>query len=543
MKRLNLLVIVALLLSLVGFAPAARAVGPLYVDPLGSDLNACTVPGASACKTIQGALTKAVANDTINVAAGTYVETGQIVISMNLTIIGASQTTTIIKPSADTGGTANVDGSAWWLVQAGNTFNLSNVTLDGAGWKIYYAILSHGPGTIQNNIVQNIGYNPSGPTYQGRGISVYGAVMTIANNTLSNIGRIGIYIREAGASGTVVSGNTYVGKGNGNWLDYGIEVEKGAYITISGNTISGCTGVATVDGSTSAGILVTTYFAPGTGATITGNTITGNTVGIAVGYLASDTSTVVAHNNIITGNTDKGIDSTNPTVDAENNWWGCSAGPGNAGCDSVTPVKVDYTPWLTSMPAQTWVKHSGNPVAPSGLCGQSQPSRPAIVMESASNYKMYFTTHPGTAGAQIYLATTTNGGLSWTCANSGNHVLPVGGAGAWDASRVVARQLSRTGRVTTRCGTAVAARRLPGQSAMPHPPMVSPGLSMVAIQSCRWAVYWPGIPRSCASRRSSTMAEPTTCGTPAQPSGHTSRSAMPPLRMVSPGRKMAPIPC
>jgi hypothetical protein len=48
--------------------------------------------------------------DTIMVAAGTYVETGQIHITNDLTVVGADKTTTIIKPAGDT--TSSGDGRA-----------------------------------------------------------------------------------------------------------------------------------------------------------------------------------------------------------------------------------------------------------------------------------------------------------------------------------------------------------------------------------------------------------------------------------------------
>jgi len=144
-----------------------------------------------------------------------------------------------------------------------------------------------------------MGYNPS-TDYAGRGIATYDANMVIDGVTLSNIGRIGIYV-GSGVTNAVISNNMYTGKGVGNWLDYGIEVERGGIATITGNNVSNNKGVAN-DGSTSAGILATTYFNPGTTATIIGNDIKDNTVGIAVGYDAADTTTVIAHYNNFTGN-------------------------------------------------------------------------------------------------------------------------------------------------------------------------------------------------------------------------------------------------
>lgn len=96
----------------------------------------------------------------------------------------------------------------------------------------------------------------------------------------------------------------------------------------------------------------------------------------------------------------------------------------------VRPARADLPP------AMTWVKNLV-PVVSTGQCGVSTPARPAVLFESAGNYMMYFTTHPGSAGAQIYLATTTDGGVSWTCGNSSNPVLTVGTSGAWDSARVI----------------------------------------------------------------------------------------------------------
>jgi hypothetical protein len=343
-----------------------------YVATTGNDATGSGGPG-NPWKTIQYAIHNSLVlgGSTINVAAGTYTEIGQIVIDKNLSIVGADKATAIIKPAGDTG--TDGDARGWFLVNSGVAFNLSNVTLDGTGRLVNIAINSHGSGTINNNIIQNMGYNPSGPDYAGRAIALWDASMTVSSNTIQNFGRIGVYV-GSGVTAAVIDGNIMTGKGIGDHLDYGVEVERGGVAQIQNNVISNCCGVASVDGSTSAGILATTYYAPGTTASVTGNTITGNTYGIAVGYDATDTAVLTAHNNDIYGNSDYGVftTSTTVTVNAENNWWGDNSGPldtsddsGSGGWynpnglgDKVSDL-VDYDPW-TIHPATWYVATSGS---------------------------------------------------------------------------------------------------------------------------------------------------------------------------------------
>ncbi len=325
--------------------PAAAlitAASTLYVAPSGSGGGSCSTP---AYNTIQAAVAAATAGDTVFVCPGTYVETGQIVIGKNLSIAGADKATTIIKPAQDTSAAYKDDSSAWILVDAGVTFGLSGVTLDGTGRLVTNAIISHGHGLINGNIFTNIAYNESGPDYSGAGIALYGSDMTVSDNVFGAIGREGVF--AAFQSAATITGNVYTGKGAGNWLDYGIEVGRSSTAVISGNTITGNTGVATADGSTSAGVLVSSYFdgsGPTSGATITGNTITGNTDGIEVGFDQADVAAVSAHHNVLSGNV-HGVLSTHPTVDATDNWWGCNLGPGTSGCAGVSG-NVTFNPWL-----------------------------------------------------------------------------------------------------------------------------------------------------------------------------------------------------
>jgi cysteine-rich repeat protein len=304
----------------------------------------CNVP-SGLYPTIQSAVSDS-SCDPINVAAGVFTETGQIVINRNLTINGAGSGSTIIKPANDTGSSG--DSRGWFLVNAGYTLSLSGVILDGLGKNVYQAIRNWGQINVTNCSFKNIKY----PTYYGMAIAALnGSSNIVTDCTFEEIGRIGVIIYGAGTTGTI-SGNTYVGKVIGDWLDYAFEVGGGGSATISNNTISNNLGVASSDGSISAGILATTYFGSGTSATVTNNTISNCTEGIAVGYDSSDTTSLVANYNNISGNTDYGVDNVSNAVvvNAKYNWWGDASGPthlGNPGGtgDSVSD-NVDYDPWL-----------------------------------------------------------------------------------------------------------------------------------------------------------------------------------------------------
>jgi hypothetical protein len=288
------------------------------------------------------------ASTTINVAAGTYAETGQIVIDKDLTIVGEDPATTIIKPTANTGSAG--DSRGWFLVDPGIEFHLSNVTLDGTGFLVYQGIRHKGSGSIQNVDFKEIRYNESGPTYSGVAVAAFGTgPVDVSSCSFEGIGRIGILYFALGGTSTF-SGNTYTGKGDGDWLDYALDISAGAVVDVDGNTISGNRGVASSDGSTSAGILVTTLYGGGTEATISGNSLTNNTTGIMVGYDGSDASLAEVHCNNIYGNTASGVYTTAQVVDAENNWWGHASGPGGLGPGTGDAVNanVDYDPWLGS---------------------------------------------------------------------------------------------------------------------------------------------------------------------------------------------------
>ncbi|MCK5246826.1 hypothetical protein KAR02_07995, partial [Candidatus Bipolaricaulota bacterium] len=277
----------------------------------------------------------------VYVAPGTYVEGPRIDILGDVDVVGAGAGSTTMQPAGSTGSSG--DSRAWFLVDANATLNISGMTFDGAGESIHQAFRWKGDGSVTDCRFVNIIYS----TYLGFGLVPFGGAVDVTGSTFENIGRVGVLYFGPGVTGSTYSGNTYVGKGAVDGLDYGVELGGGAVVTILYSDIRENTAVASSDGSTSAGILVTDYYGPGTAATIMFNTLANNTAGIAVGYLATDASSVVARYNSIFGN-EWGIASTGPLVDAALNWWGDVDGPageGAGGGDQVS-TNVIFSPWL-----------------------------------------------------------------------------------------------------------------------------------------------------------------------------------------------------
>jgi len=262
--------------------------------------------------TIQDAVDAAASGDTILIAEGSFDLTsagattpGQLVIDKDLTFIGQGMGTSTIQAVADTG--ASGDARGMFLVEAGVTLNLSNLSVDGNGHSIYQGFRHQGSGTFDKVGFTDIQYGSSGPQYAGTAIAVFnggaGQNVDVLNSQFTDIGRVGVAYFGADVSGNF-EGNSYTGKGAGDHLDYAVEISAGADIALVSNTITQNLGVASSDGSISAGVLVTTFFGAGTETSVEGNTFTDNTYGIVVGFDGADTSTVeFSTGNSFTGGT------------------------------------------------------------------------------------------------------------------------------------------------------------------------------------------------------------------------------------------------
>lgn len=282
------------------------------------------------------------AGDTLQVEVAVHAE-GPVEVTKSLTLQGQTGAE-VLQMTQDTGNSGDARG--WFLVDAGVDLQVRDLTFDGNGFKVFQGFRHKGTGSFERCHFQDIQYDPSGPSYAGTAIVAFGGDVDVIDCTFEQIGRVGVLLFGSGIAGAVVEGNQYTGKGDGDFLDYGIEVGAGAVATLRDNTVNGCRGVASFDGSTSAGFLISTYYGAGTVATVEANTLMANTVGINVGFAASDTATVGAAFNRIVGNTDGAISTSDSVIaTAENNWWGCNGGPGAVGCDPVSGL-VDADPWL-----------------------------------------------------------------------------------------------------------------------------------------------------------------------------------------------------
>jgi hypothetical protein len=145
---------------------------------------------------------------------------------------------------------------------------------------------------------------------------------------------------HAHTSNITVSGNTFTNQAAGNSpatnLQRGFRVTShssaSTTVTYQNNTVSG----ANIGFEWHRGAA----FSGNQAVVLKSNTITGN----GTACLVQSQGVANLSFNRITGNT-TGLNNVDGTVTAENNWWGCNAGPGGTGCDAVSGT-ADFNPWL-----------------------------------------------------------------------------------------------------------------------------------------------------------------------------------------------------
>lgn len=299
-----------------------------------SSITVC--PGGVGCDypSLKEAISFAVSGDTILIAPGTYTETGQIILDKSLTIQASGAEKPVIKPSRHTDSGAG-DKRGWWIISPGVAVTLTQVILDGSGKHIMEALRVHGSLAANENEFLNLSYSlltsPADPYHDIQGVAIYleqGGTAVIMDNQFSAIGRVGVLACGGDSDSTAQTNltfgdNTYTGKGPTGPLDFAVWVGGKVNAQIVENSVSG--NVGQVGGLSSSAIQVQA----GTVCPRTG------------------TPQVEVMFNRFVDNLFGMQNTTSAQVKAENNWWGCSAGPGQVGCDPVSE-NLDYDPWIVS---------------------------------------------------------------------------------------------------------------------------------------------------------------------------------------------------
>ncbi len=232
-----LLVVSAALLTLSVWLGAAQRVA--------GAATLCVQPGSPSCySSIGAALAAAHPGDTIQVAAGTYIE--YVVISQTVTLQGGWNSTftardpiaypTIIRPPDAAFSVVYIQGQFGNPSTVAPTLDGFIVTGGGGGNHGGGVRVTNSNAIVSNNIItENIGY------LLGGGIWIQNGAPLIANNHIENNhnsggwgGGVELENTQATLTGNVIAGNTIsdsIGYGGG------VAIEGGGPVTLTGNTI------------------------------------------------------------------------------------------------------------------------------------------------------------------------------------------------------------------------------------------------------------------------------------------------------------------
>jgi parallel beta-helix repeat protein len=354
-----------LLLLTFRLTPSAQAAPIVFVRPDGSDslcngtanAPAASTPNCAFATVLKGVSTVNVGG-TVNVGAGTFPQ--------NLTI---NQTVTL------RGAQAGIDArtrpgtpASESILTNGVYVSASNVVIDGFTVQGADGVGDLGPGIylpgsysgyqVLNNIIQDnvfgLYLNNSGAAQ-----SVVRQNLVRNNNRPGAASGDGIY-SDQGLVNALIDQNTVTGQ-NISAIDFSSLSAAQTNITVSNNTLSGGRGMiilrtsaATIHSNAITGT-DSRYAAIAIYGGVNGLTLTSNTFTGSAGYALTTVNNLgagkanqnlVLHYNRITG-VAGGLSITGYVgpLNAENNWWGCNAGPGHSGCTSAGGL-ADFNPWL-----------------------------------------------------------------------------------------------------------------------------------------------------------------------------------------------------
>ena len=309
-------------------------------------------------------------------------------------------------------------------------FDFKNVT--GSGYNGVISVPGYGAGnvTIKDNVFTTITDEAIGYHGDAGLTSPLGTNFDIVGNTISNVTgntggsepRSGIWLGNL--SDSVITGNSVVdteyagivltgtSQGDqqhnlvaGNTIadipEQGIQVAFGTDDRVSGNDISDAgLGSTTGNGKTLVAVFpsyatavsgrnsaISLYNTNQTDIAVVGNAVAHSYEGIGVGQAnltlgSLGSGITLAENEITSDGTGVANNASSGTLAASYNYWGCSGGPGTAGCTDATG-SVDHTPWLASAPATLYVSRSGTSTNADSSCATAAFSSIQVAVNSA----------------------------------------------------------------------------------------------------------------------------------------------------------------
>jgi CSLREA domain-containing protein len=440
--------------------PACVAPATVYVDDDWAAVTPGTDPdglgpamnfGCDSFATIQDGINGVASGGTVKVYAGTYTQANSINLNKSLTLQGPNfaispnggvrvaealitgAPSTVLRISSP-GSPVIIEGfkfdSAGVVDAYDPALNITirkNIYSNGISGGAFYFLNAPTQLTLDDNHLTNAVLADNDTVFvAGNWNGATGTVATITNNVIENTPTDNASgLNLSNVSGTI-SGNQFT-----KLRYYGILLaNNSSNITISDNVFDGIVNPDQVNVPTwGAGIR---FFTPAyTGpVNIKSNTFKNSYVGVGVRASGGNLTGMDIHVNFnrFVGNT-FGIrhDGTGP-LEAQNNWWGCNAGPGSAGCDSVSeagPGNTDFDPWIvlgvsavpnmigsggTSMVTADMTKNSDGATP----AGGTVPPMP--VAWSATNGTMSPPSGTVTAGQAMSTFTSTNSLSGMACA-------------------------------------------------------------------------------------------------------------------------------
>jgi CSLREA domain-containing protein/uncharacterized repeat protein (TIGR01451 family) len=274
---------------------------------------------------------------TINVPAGTYNLTVDELIlgdatNTNTSIVGAGAASTIIRQTVANRRVFDINPPVSSVVAPNVSVSMSGVTISGGNSPSDNfggaGIFAGGPGnalTLSNCAVSGNSL-PAGVFNVGAGVGYSGGgVLTVNNCQFSN--------------------NTAVNLGGA--ISYSLLNNPGAAgqggISVTNSTFTNNSSAASASAAGGAIRLTVTTTQTPSAFTISNNTFTGNSAPNGFGGAIVDTGSrdaTIRFNRFANNTASQGSGiykslGSLGTINATHNWWGCNAGPGNTGCDSI----------------------------------------------------------------------------------------------------------------------------------------------------------------------------------------------------------------